>query len=47
MNDTTFIDLEIPEESEIPEYMIHWDTLTGRISDINTAISTLLTAHEE
>lgn len=46
-NETTYIDLNISQENNIPEYMGHWNTLTVRLADINTAISTLLTAHEE
>ena len=31
----------------MPEYMVHWKALTDKLTDVNTAISTLLTSHEE
>ena len=45
-NETTYIDLNISQDN-VPEYMVHWQTLTNRLADINTNISQLLTAHEE
>lgn len=42
----TYIDLNISQDN-VPEYVIHWQTLTNRLTNINKNISQLLTAHEE
>jgi hypothetical protein len=39
--------LMVEENTPMPEYMVHWKALTDKLTDVNTAISTLLTSHEE
>jgi len=41
------LDANLTDEEEMPEYKQHWSKLTERLANINTSISTLLTAHEE
>lgn len=43
----SLLDVNFTDDEEIPEYKLHWGKLTDRLANINTSISTLLTAHEE